>query len=69
MRPIEKPLTPLQVELLKMFSTEISEEEVLDIKRLLAKYFADKASDEMDELWKKRGWTNDTMEDWLKGDQ
>ena len=35
------------------------------IKRLLAKYFADRASDEMDKLWEEKGWTNEKMDEWL----
>ncbi len=33
---------------------------------MLSSYFADKASDEMDKLWDKKGWTNETMDEWLK---
>lgn len=68
MTVIDKPLTNLQLELLKLYSLELSDEQLLDIKRLIANYFAEKASDEMDKLWKERGWSNDTMDEWLKGD-
>ncbi len=33
-------LTELQLELLKIFSYQISQEQLLDIKKLLANYFA-----------------------------
>ncbi len=33
-------LTELQLELLKMFSYQINQEQLLDIKKLLANYFA-----------------------------
>ncbi|MCO6488275.1 MAG: hypothetical protein J5I98_07660 [Phaeodactylibacter sp.] len=62
---IDKPLTNLQIELLKLYSMELSEEQLLEVKRLLANYFAEQASDEMDRLWEERGWNNDTMEQWL----
>lgn len=58
-------LSNLQIELLQLYSQEVSQEDLLAIKRLLARYFADRASDEMDRLWDEKGWTNDTMEDWL----
>jgi hypothetical protein len=45
----------------------LSEESLIDIKRLIAKYFADKASDEMDRLWEANNWSNETMDEWLKG--
>lgn len=58
-------LSNLQIELLQLYSQEVSQEDLLAIKRLLARYFADRASDEMDRLWDEKGWTNNTMEDWL----
>lgn len=68
MAAIDKPLTNLQLELLKLFSMNLPEEELLEIRRMLANYFAERASDEMDRLWEEKQWTNDTMEDWLKDD-
>lgn len=65
----DKPLTNLQLELLKIYSFDIDEEQLLEIKNLLAKYFAEKATSEADRLWDERGWTNETMEDWLKGEE
>ena len=61
-----KKLTNLQVELLKLFAYDLSDEQLLEIKALLANYFAEKASDRMDELWEERGWTPETMEEWGK---
>ncbi|MCB2092765.1 MAG: hypothetical protein KDF58_15065 [Alphaproteobacteria bacterium] len=62
---IDKPLTNLQLELLKLYSMELSEEQLLEVKRLLANYFAERASDEMDRLWEELGWNDETMEQWL----
>lgn len=59
-------LTNLQLELLQMFKYELGEEQLLEIRALLAKYFADKATEEMDRLWEERGWSTDTMEKWSK---
>lgn len=57
-------LTNLQLELLKVFSFELSEEQVLEIRSLLANYFAEKATEEADRLWEAKGWTDETMEQW-----
>lgn len=65
MTVLSKPLSNLQIELLQLYSQDVSQEDLLAIKRLLARYFADRASDEMDRLWDEKGWTNNTMEDWL----
>ena len=61
----DKPLTNLQLELLKLYSMELSEEQLKDVQRLLASYFAKQASDEMGRLWGERGWNEETMEAWL----
>jgi hypothetical protein len=58
--------TPLQLELLRIFSRNPSEQELIDIKNMIARYYADKASDEMDRLWDERGYTNENMEAWNK---
>lgn len=57
-------LSNLQLELLKIFKYELSDEQLLEIKGMLAKYFADKATEEMDRLWEENGWTNETMKSW-----
>jgi len=62
---IDKPLSNMQLELLKLYSQDIEEKDLLAIKKLLAKYFAEKASDEMDKLWDKNLWSDDTMDKWL----
>lgn len=65
----DRPLTNLQIELLKIYSFELPEEQLLEIKNMLAKYFADKASDDMDKLWDEIGWSNETMDKWLADEE
>ena len=55
-------LTNLQLELLKTFSYDLNESQILEIKELLAKYFAQKATSEMDKLWNDNGWSDETIE-------
>lgn len=57
-------LTNLQLEILQLFRYELDEKQLLEIRDLLARYFADRATEEMDRLWEERGWTEDTMEEW-----
>ena len=59
-----KKLTNLQLELLRVFSYDLPEEQLLEIRQLLARYFAQKIDDEMDVLWEERGWTEETMRTW-----
>jgi hypothetical protein len=42
--------------LLKLYSSDISEADLLHIKRYLAKYFAFKAIGEADQIWDESGW-------------
>jgi hypothetical protein len=58
-------LTNLQLELLKLFKYNLSQKQLLEVKDLLAKYFADKATREMDKLWEEKGLTDETMDSWL----
>ena len=61
-------LSNLQLELLKLYARNVSDEELKDIRKMLAEYYARKADEEMDRLWKENGWTQETMEEWLKED-
>jgi hypothetical protein len=58
-------LTNLQLELLKLFRYQLNENQLQEVKVLLSRYFADRASDEMDKLWDKNNWSDETMEQWL----
>lgn len=60
----QKKLTNLQLELLKVFSYDLSREQLLEIRQLLAKYFAQKVDEEMSRLWEEREWTEETMREW-----
>lgn len=62
---VTNKLTNLQLELIKIFSYQLPENQIIEIKNILAEYFADKASDEMDKLWEEKSWTNETMITWV----
>ncbi|HEY4327785.1 MAG TPA: hypothetical protein VGN20_27635 [Mucilaginibacter sp.] len=57
-------LTNVQIELLKLFQYNLPEEQLAEIRNILAKYFAKTATDEMDRLWGEKGWDNNTMNNW-----
>jgi len=59
-------LTNLQLELIKLFKYELPEYQLLEVKTLLSKYFAEKAGDEMDKLWEENKWDDKTIEGWSK---
>ena len=61
-----KKLTNLQLELLRVFSFELSEEQLLEIRALLADYFANKVSADMDALFEENQWGEEKIEEWSK---
>ncbi len=63
--PLNMPLNNAQLELLKLFSRDLEEADLLEIKRLIVKYLADKVTKMADELWEEKGWTNDDMNNLL----
>ena len=66
MKPEQHKLTNLQQELLKLFSYDLSERQLTEVKSLLSKFFADMATKEMDEIWEKKGLDNAAMDKWLE---
>ena len=61
-----KGLTNLQLELLKIFSIPLKEDQLMEIKALLSRYFTKKASEEMDKLWDENNWSDETMREWAQ---
>ena len=63
-----RSLSNLQQELLKLYSSDIEDADLLHIKRYLARYFAEKAINEADKIWDEKKYSNDTMDKWLNED-
>lgn len=65
METLQTPLNEAQLELLKLFSLVKSEEERIGIKTISGQYYANKAIAEANRLWDERGYTRQTMNDWM----
>ncbi len=63
-----QPLSNLQQELLKLYSSNIPDADLENVRRFLAKYFADKAIKEADSVWDRNGYNSETVEQWLNED-
>ena len=61
---VNQKLTNLQLEMIKMFSYQLNEIQLIEIRDILTSCFAEKATNEMDKLWETRRWTNETMDKW-----
>lgn len=59
-------LSNIQLELLKIYSSNISDAQLLEIKSLLANYFAEKVTNGIDQLFEEKGWGNEKIEEWSK---
>lgn len=58
-------LSNLQLEILKLYQYKLDDNQLIDIKKILSKYFANKATKEFDKLWEENNWSNETMDEWL----
>lgn len=59
--PAKLPLSNLQLTLLNLYATDVSEEDLKAIQRLIARYFAEKATALADEDFKTRRYNAKEM--------
>lgn len=57
-------MSNLQLELLRLYGNGVSDEILREVKNTLAKYFAEKATIEMDRVWDDKNMTKQNMADW-----
>ena len=65
MTGINLPLNNVQMELMKLFSTGLNENDLTDLKRLLAKFYSEKTVSKANEIWDQKGLTDEDMGKWL----
>jgi hypothetical protein len=65
MTELSLPLSNVQIELLKLYSTNLSEEDLKELKLLLARFFAEKSIRLANEIWDEKGLTDENMDEWL----
>ena len=58
-------LSNVQLELIKLYSTNLNEHELLELKNILVHHFSQKAINEADDIWQEKGMSAQTMDDWL----
>jgi hypothetical protein len=66
MNVLNYPLSNTQVELMKLFSTNLTETELIELKELLSAFYAKKAINQADSVWMEKGLSNEDMDNWLK---
>ena len=60
-----RTLSNVQLELIKLYSTNLEYDDLMELKTILANHFAEKAINEADNIWNQKDMSADTMEDWL----
>ena len=63
---LDKPLTNLQVELLKLFASNLPEKNLKDLKEMISDYLLDMAREEADKIWQEKGYAKKNADEWLK---
>ena len=60
----QKRLSNIQLELLKVFSRDLSDEQMEEIRILLMNYFAEKVTQDFDDLFEENEWGDEKIEEW-----
>jgi len=62
---LQQPLSNVQEEILKLYPLNLSPEELTELKTLLGKFYALKASRAADQVWEREQLSDDIMDQWL----
>ncbi len=62
---LKQPFTNVQLELLKTFSHQLPESDLIDLKQTLALFFADKLIAQADKIWVDENWDNNKVDELL----
>jgi hypothetical protein len=62
---INPPLSNVQTELLKVFSADIPETHLLELKNIMARFLLEKAQDSADKIWQEKGYSDEKLRDIL----
>lgn len=65
LQPPPPPLSNIQIELLKLYSVGISDENLLELKKIISKFLTQKMRDEADRVWIEKGYSEKNINEWL----
>ncbi len=63
---LKQPFTNVQLELLKIFSHNLPENDLLDLKKILVNFFADKLINQADNVWNDEKWNDEKVDSLLQ---
>jgi hypothetical protein len=58
---VSPPLSNLQAELLKVFSADIPDKHLAELKGVIARFLLEKARDKADAAWDENGYTDEKL--------
>lgn len=59
---VKQPLSNVQLELLKAFSHQLSENDLIDLRKMLATFFAQRLIQQADKVWEEKNWTDEDVD-------
>jgi hypothetical protein len=62
---ISTPFSNAQLELLKLFSNDLKDVELQELKKILLEFKFQRVTKMVDEIWDEKGWTEETMNEFL----
>ena len=62
MQNLSQPLSNVQLELLKVFSYNLENKELQELKDVLVNFFAQRAIQLADNVWEKNNWTDEDVD-------
>jgi hypothetical protein len=65
MSDLKLPLNKAQIEILKLFSRPMSDEDLQEIKTLLVKHLSEKLTMRVEDISKQKGYTQKDFDNWL----
>jgi len=66
---IQPPFTNLQMELLKLFSRQLPDKDLLAIRDLIAQYLLERTFELADSAWDTKGYTVESFQEQLNGEK
>ncbi len=68
MLTVQPPFSNMQMELLKLYAAGVRDEDLKEIKELIARYLLNKARKEAGEIWKEKKYDDQTIEKWMNNE-
>ena len=60
-KTIQPPFSNIQSELLKLFTVDLPEQDLMELKKVIAHYLLERSRDQADEVWAKKGYSDERL--------